>query len=88
MIFRIATSNLNTIDITNEGRELLEGMCNLGEGIFERGVEQGIKLGRVEELINTIKKMLTKGVSESMIINLIDATPDQIERAKLELETN
>ncbi|MCQ2491709.1 MAG: Rpn family recombination-promoting nuclease/putative transposase [Lachnospiraceae bacterium] len=82
------------IDITDERREMLEDMCNLGEGIFERGVEtgiqkgiekgheQGIIEGRELGIIESIKRLLLNGMLEDQIIQFLQVTPEQIEKAK------
>ncbi|MCQ2491710.1 MAG: hypothetical protein MJ087_01550 [Lachnospiraceae bacterium] len=77
---------------------MLEDMCNLGEGIFERGVEtgiqkgieqgrvqgvqQGIEQGRELGIIESIKRLLLNGMLEDQIIQFLQVTPEQIEKAK------
>ncbi len=78
------------IDITDERKEMLEDMCNLGEGIFERGVEAGIQQGIIEGreqghelgIIESIKRLLLNGMLEDQIIQFLQVTPEQIEKAK------
>lgn len=43
------------IDLTKEGEEDLEIMCNLGEGLYEDGVMKGKQEGKIESALEMLK---------------------------------
>ena len=62
------------IEVTAEMEEELRTMCNLSEGIYERGVMQGITL----EKENTIKNLWKAGTELSIIKIASGWTEEQI----------
>ena len=57
-------------------------MCNLSEGVFERGVNRGMERQSVE----IAKKLLTSGVSEEIIISSTGLSKEEVEKLKKEIE--
>lgn len=59
------------------------GMCNLGQGVWEKGEaagrEIGQEIGMEAEKIATIKRMYRKGYSIEMIADASDKTPEEVE---------
>ncbi len=37
-------------------------MCNLGEGIYEEGIEKGREEGREEGILKTLKNLVNDGI--------------------------
>ena len=46
----------------NINRELID-MCNLGYGVYERGIERGMEKGKLENLLSLVQKKFAKGKS-------------------------
>lgn len=75
--------------------EELNDMCNLGEGIWEKGLEtgiqkglsQGIQSGIVEKTKIVIKNMLNRGMSDDDIYALAECTQDMIDEVRNELNS-
>ncbi len=65
------------INVTAEMEEELRTMCNLSEGIYERGMAQGITRG--EE--NVIKNLWRKGMDVEFIKDVTNWTEEQIMKA-------
>ena len=64
----------------NTNAELKEGvnnMCNLSEGIYQRGKEEGILQGKEEGLLLAAKKMIENGTSYEEVSKILDI-PQQI----------
>ena len=63
-------------------------MCNLSDLIYDRGVEkgleQGLEQGREETRIIMLQMFLGKGGTEEEAKDLFDATPEELEKAKLQ----
>ncbi|MCD7750726.1 MAG: Rpn family recombination-promoting nuclease/putative transposase [Lachnospiraceae bacterium] len=59
-----------------EGR--LGKMCNLGQGIWEQGVERGEELGRAEEKRATAQRLQADGFEVSIIARIVDASMELI----------
>ena len=57
-------------------------MCNLGQGVWERGEA----VGKEAEKIATIKRMYRKGYSIEMIADASDKTPEEVETILSEKE--
>ena len=51
------------IEHKNIKREELNSMCNLGEGIYENGIEEGISIGRTEGISIGISQGISQGIS-------------------------
>lgn len=75
---------INEIDIqiSNNRKELLKDMCNLSQGLIEQGFEQGINQGIEKGFLQAIARLLNNGLSDTQIMELIQATSEQIEEAK------
>ena len=58
--------------------EELRTMCNLSEGIYERGMAQGITQGITQEKENVIKNLLRKGMDIEFIKDVTNWTEEQI----------
>lgn len=59
--------------------EEVETMCNLGEGIWEDALENGLAQGREENLLELISKKLAKGKSLSQIADECEETEERIQ---------
>jgi len=57
---------------------------------FERGEKKGFEKGRIEgsdkTLLRNAKNMLAKGFAENIICEVLEVTPDFIEKVRLELD--
>ena len=63
------------LTLTEEMGEELDTMCNLSEGIFERGKENG----HMEEKKQTILRLFRKGKKLSDIMDATDLSMEQIQ---------
>ena len=66
------------IEVSAEMEEELRTMCNLSEGIYERGVTQGIAQGEENKTIEMIKKLWKKGMDVGFIKDVTSWTEEQI----------
>ncbi|WP_298999835.1 hypothetical protein [uncultured Dialister sp.] len=79
-------------DIILEPRDerLVETMCNLSEGVFERGMErgmkQGIELERKRKNLEIAKNFLLAGVSEDTVASCAGLSKDEVKKLKEEIE--
>ena len=55
-------------------------MCNLGEGILEQGIEQGLIEGEEKKLLDQIAKKLAKGKSIAQIADECEETEERIQK--------
>ena len=62
------------IDVTSDMEEEMNTMCNLSEGIFEKGMEKGA----TQEKISTIKRLWQLGADLPMIKAASGWTEEQI----------
>ncbi len=62
--------------VNYEVEEVMGYMCNLGEGIYERGVEQGIEQGIRIQRVALIRSNLAKGKSIEAIVDFMEADID------------
>ena len=53
-------------------------MCNLSEGIFEKGRSEGEVIGRDKEKQDTVLRLFRKGRDLSAIVDATDWTLDQV----------
>lgn len=61
------------ISVSNELKEDIGNMCNLSEGLIEKGIEKGFEKGRLEGIIeNTVASL--RNLMESMSISFEQAT--------------
>lgn len=57
-------------------------MCNLSEGVEQRGIEKGMAQGMVQTRPEILRRMLQDGVSYELAARYIGITPE--ERGKYE----
>ena len=62
--------------------EELNDMCNLGEGIWERGISQGRQTGITEKTKIVIKNMLSRGMSDDDIRALAECEQELIDAVR------
>ncbi len=55
-------------------------MCNLSEGIFEKGRSEGEVIGRDKEKQDTVLRLFRKGRDLSAIVDATDWTLDQVKK--------
>ena len=68
--------------------EELNIMCNLGEGIFEDGVAEGILEGEIKKSEEIALKMLRKGKTTEEIQEWIDLPTQRIEQLASSINKN
>ncbi|SDZ77839.1 nuclease [Selenomonas ruminantium] len=66
------------IEVTSEMEEELRTMCNLSEGIYERGMSQGMARGAETKTIEIIKNLWKKGMDIDFIKDVTSWTEEQI----------
>ena len=66
------------IEVTAEMEEELRTMCNLSEGIYERGMAQGIAQGEENKTIDMIRNLWKKGMDVDFIKDVTSWTEEQI----------
>ena len=69
-------------------REDVKVMCNLSEGIEERGIMKGKAEGRTEHLKQQVQKKLAKGKSVEVIADELEESVSAIENVLEELRKN
>lgn len=66
-------------------------MCNLSEGVFERGMERGRTLGRAEGMeqksMAIARNMLLAGISEDTVISCTGLSKEEVDKLKEEVES-
>ena len=62
---------------TRERKELLDDMCNLSDGIFNKGVEQGIAQGARQANMKTAHTMLLNNMSLDLVRKSIPDLTDE-----------
>lgn len=74
----------NEFNIKMEGdrKELLKSMCNLSQGIKERGIEQGIEQGRREERISTLVTFFKNDGTVAAAKQMLNSSDEDIKIAK------
>lgn len=67
-------------------------MCNLSEGIWEKGIAAGMAKGVIEgklnQLVHDIEKLMSKGMKFDEVVNLLDITPDNAAEIKKRLSSS
>lgn len=63
-------------------KELLKSMCNLSQGIKERGIEQGIEQGRREERISTLVTFFKNDGTVAAAKQMLNSSDEDIKIAK------
>ena len=76
---RILSGNYGITMTHDIGKELVS-MCNLSEGIWERGIEQGIERGRLLLSTSIIRSSLNKGVDISTIADTLGESVDFVQK--------
>lgn len=66
------------IPIEKDFRKDVDEMCNLSDGIEERGIEKGIKKGIAEGEATIILKLYNKGFTEEQIAEVTDKSLEEI----------
>ncbi|MCD8379110.1 MAG: hypothetical protein LUC95_02030 [Lachnospiraceae bacterium] len=66
------------MDAKTEFGEELKEMCNLSQGIWERGIEQGIGQGEFKKAQETAGKLHSLGWNIGNIAKLLDYRPEQV----------
>ena len=61
---------------------LLKSMCNLSQGIKERGIEQGIEQGRREERISTLVTFFKNDGTVAAAKQMLNSSDEDIKIAK------
>ncbi|MDE7478892.1 MAG: hypothetical protein K2M91_13275, partial [Lachnospiraceae bacterium] len=73
--FKMLTDDFG-IDIDENLREEVEVMCNLGQGLLEKGEKRGVKTTKEEDIINFYKV----GGSLIMIAQAMSKTEEEIKK--------
>ena len=76
------------IELSTKMTEELNIMCNLGEGIFEDGVAEGILEGEIKKSEEIALKMLRKGKTTEEIQEWIDLPTQRIEQLASSINKN
>lgn len=72
----IMLENEYNIKMTEEIEEEVERMCNLSEGVWEKGVAEGMVKGEFNQLVNIIDKLTSKGMKFDEVVNMLDIASD------------
>ena len=70
------------IKMEGDRKELLKSMCNLSQGIKERGIEQGIEQGRREERISTLVTFFKNDGTVAAAKQMLNSSDEDIKIAK------
>ena len=76
------------IDLNPKMAEELNIMCNLGEGIFEDGVAEGLQIGETKGIEKIAIKMLKKGDALEEIQELTELSIQRIEQLAASIKRN
>ena len=76
------------IDLNPKMTEELNIMCNLGEGIFEDGVAEGLQIGETKGIEKIAIKMLKKGDALEEIQELTELSIQRIEQLAASIKRN
>ena len=60
-------------------------MCNLSEGVWEKGIAAGVAKGKLNQLVHVFEKLMSKGMKFDEVVNLLDITPDNAAEIKEKL---
>lgn len=67
-------------------------MCNLSEGIWEKGIAAGMAKGVIEgklyQLVYDIEKLMSKGMTFDEVADLLDIAPDNAAEIKKRLSSS
>ena len=61
----------------NLDKEVSE-MCNISEGVYEKGLEKGIEKGEQATNIKTIKNAINKGLPYEMIAEIVSLPVEEV----------
>ena len=73
---------LSRMEMEGDRKELLKSMCNLSQGIKERGIEQGIEQGRREERISTLVTFFKNDGTVAAAKQMLNSSDEDIKIAK------
>jgi predicted transposase/invertase (TIGR01784 family) len=68
------------IPMTEEMKEEVECMCNLSDGVENKGIQKGIKIGIEKEHLRIIQKKIEKNKSVEQIAEDLELTVDDVEK--------
>ncbi|MCM1329436.1 MAG: hypothetical protein NC253_08360 [Ruminococcus sp.] len=74
--------NEYNIKMTEEIEEEVERMCNLSEGVWEKGVAKGVAKGENNMLTRIIANLMSKGMNFDEALNFLDIIPDNADEIK------
>jgi len=63
-------------------------MCNISDGVFEKGVNQGFFSGSSNEKYETVMRMLEDNADDTLIIKYAGVTAEILEEIKKKLSRN
>lgn len=72
------------IEMTQDIELGVNEMCNVAEGIYERGIQKGLQQGAAEHERKTVLRMLGKGKTDIEIIEAMEITEEQLSKYKEE----
>lgn len=76
------------LDVKNFKRKELDSMCNLGEGIYERGIREGRKEGKEEALIKSVENVRKNlEISIEKACSILEISVKQYHRAKARFQS-
>ena len=81
----ITLENEYNIKMTEEIEEEVERMCNLSEGVWEKGVAEGMAKGEINQLMRVVEKLMSKGMKFEEVENLLNITPENASEIKEKL---
>ncbi len=76
------------IQMTENVEEAFEDMCDFSTGFYQDGLNKGVEQGKVEEQINTIKKLLHHQLDPIQISSLLEIPLDEVEKVKRNIAQN
>ena len=67
----------------------VDRMCNLSEGVWEKGIAAGMAKGVIEgklnQLVHIFETLMSKGMKFDEVVNLLDITLDNVTEIKKRL---
>lgn len=70
------------IPMTEKVKTEVNNMCNLSDGIYEKGIEKGIQKGIDEKKNEIIDRMISRNLPDELIIDTTGETRDYIEQRR------
>ncbi len=68
------------IAVNRDMEKEMDNMCNLSEGIWERGIEKGIERGRLLMRIEQIRSKFAKGKGKEIIAEALEESMDFVQK--------